>query len=133
MALTSPWLKLGLDMLFYLPTWQKTNNNKVKIKAFSKAITKQTLKNYTKEEVSLHRKRDDCWIIVKDKVYDVTSYVEEHPGGDSILKHAGDDSTKGFYGEGSIDTISKANIPTIKEQVVDIFQSLFEIASGLSD
>eukprot|EP00249_Psilotum_nudum_P010869 c22817_g1_i2 orf=305-601(+) len=32
------------------------------------------------------------------KVYDVTSYVEEHPGGDAILNHAGDDSTKGFYG-----------------------------------
>ncbi|KAK9142042.1 hypothetical protein Syun_011442 [Stephania yunnanensis] len=33
-----------------------------------------------------------------DKVYDVTSYVEEHPGGDAILAHAGDDSTEGFYG-----------------------------------
>ncbi|KAE9448712.1 hypothetical protein C3L33_19407, partial [Rhododendron williamsianum] len=32
------------------------------------------------------------------KVYDVTSYVEEHPGGDAILAHAGDDSTEGFYG-----------------------------------
>nr|XP_007152978.1 hypothetical protein PHAVU_004G176300g [Phaseolus vulgaris]ESW24972.1 hypothetical protein PHAVU_004G176300g [Phaseolus vulgaris] len=33
-----------------------------------------------------------------DKVYDVTSYVEEHPGGDAILAHAGDDSTEGFFG-----------------------------------
>ncbi|KAF8393450.1 hypothetical protein HHK36_021694 [Tetracentron sinense] len=33
-----------------------------------------------------------------NKVYDVTSYVEEHPGGDAILVHAGDDSTEGFYG-----------------------------------
>nr|GLL20615.1 cytochrome B5-like protein isoform X2 [Ipomoea trifida] len=32
------------------------------------------------------------------KVFDVTSYVEEHPGGDAILAHAGDDSTEGFYG-----------------------------------
>lgn len=32
------------------------------------------------------------------QVYDVTSYVEEHPGGDAILAHAGDDSTEGFYG-----------------------------------
>lgn len=31
-------------------------------------------------------------------MYDVTSYVEEHPGGDAILAHAGDDSTEGFYG-----------------------------------
>jgi cytochrome b involved in lipid metabolism len=32
------------------------------------------------------------------KVYDVTSYVEEHPGGDAILNNAGDDSTEGFFG-----------------------------------
>ncbi|VVA94010.1 unnamed protein product [Arabis nemorensis] len=55
-------------------------------------------KSYSKSEVALHNKRHDCWIIIKDKVYDVTSYVEEHPGGDAILDHAGDDSTVGFYG-----------------------------------
>ncbi|KAL5572552.1 hypothetical protein UlMin_022149 [Ulmus minor] len=55
-------------------------------------------KAYSKVEVSLHKSRTDCWIIIKDKVYDVTSYVEEHPGGDAILAHAGDDSTEGFYG-----------------------------------
>ncbi|KAF3599657.1 hypothetical protein F2Q69_00036737 [Brassica cretica] len=55
-------------------------------------------KSYSKSEVAEHNKRDDCWIIIKDKVYDVTSYVEEHPGGDAILDHAGDDSTDGFFG-----------------------------------
>ncbi|KAK8624920.1 hypothetical protein V6N13_089806, partial [Hibiscus sabdariffa] len=30
-------------------------------------------------------------------VYDVTLYVEEHPGGDAILAHAGDDSIEGFF------------------------------------
>ncbi|XP_033134175.1 cytochrome B5-like protein [Brassica rapa] len=57
-----------------------------------------TPKSYSKSEVAEHNKRDDCWIIIKDKVYDVTSYVEEHPGGDAILDHAGDDSTDGFFG-----------------------------------
>ncbi|KAL2553796.1 Cytochrome [Forsythia ovata] len=61
-------------------------------------VTTKTAKAYTKAEVSFHNKRNDCWIIIKDKVYDVTSYVEEHPGGDAILAHAGDDSTEGFYG-----------------------------------
>ncbi|CAN6917687.1 cytochrome B5-like protein [Brassica napus] len=55
-------------------------------------------KSYSKSEVAEHNKRDDFWIIIKDKVYDVTSYVEEHPGGDAILDHAGDDSTDGFFG-----------------------------------
>ncbi|XP_010473247.1 PREDICTED: cytochrome B5-like protein [Camelina sativa] len=55
-------------------------------------------RSYSKSEVSEHNKRNDCWIIIKDRVYDVTSYVEEHPGGDAILVHAGDDSTDGFFG-----------------------------------
>lgn len=57
-----------------------------------------TQKAYSKSEVAQHNKRTDCWIIIKDKVYDMTSYVDEHPGGDAILAHAGDDSTEGFYG-----------------------------------
>ncbi|XP_076925324.1 cytochrome B5-like protein [Bidens hawaiensis] len=58
----------------------------------------KVIKAYNKAAVSLHNKRTDCWIIIKEKVYDVTPYVEEHPGGDAILAHAGDDSTEGFFG-----------------------------------
>lgn len=32
------------------------------------------------------------------QVYDVTSYIEHHPGGDAIFWHAGDDCTEGFHG-----------------------------------
>jgi hypothetical protein len=32
------------------------------------------------------------------QVYDVTPFVEEHPGGDAILNNAGGDSTVGFFG-----------------------------------
>lgn len=32
------------------------------------------------------------------QVYDVTSFVEEHPGGESIVNNVGADSTKGFFG-----------------------------------
>eukprot|EP00249_Psilotum_nudum_P010868 c22817_g1_i1 orf=305-679(+) len=75
-----------------LPSFTRMNR-----KSTVKATVKK-LGTYTLEEVSKHNTRTDCWIIIKDKVYDVTSYVEEHPGGDAILNHAGDDSTKGFYG-----------------------------------
>lgn len=71
----------------------KSEQSSVNVNASSKGP-----KSYTKSEVSLHNKRTDCWIIINDKVYDVTPYVEEHPGGDAILVHAGDDSTEGFFG-----------------------------------
>ncbi|KAL9324726.1 hypothetical protein ACSQ67_009583 [Phaseolus vulgaris] len=67
-----------------------------KAKAQASSNNDKASKSYSKMEVSLHNKRTDCWIIIKKKVYDVTSYVEEHPGGDAILAHAGDDSTEGF-------------------------------------
>lgn len=64
----------------------------------------QTLQKYTREEVAKHNKYEDAWIIVKDKqsgehkVYDVSAYVDEHPGGPSILNNVGKDATEGFLG-----------------------------------
>jgi cytochrome b involved in lipid metabolism len=54
---------------------------------------------FTKEEVAKHKTEDDAWIIIEGKVYDVTDYIEEHPGGDSILNTVGGDSTAGFKGD----------------------------------
>ncbi|XP_052200406.1 cytochrome B5-like protein isoform X3 [Diospyros lotus] len=87
-------LGILLGALYLIPGRLKSSNNK---KAWA-YVNDKASKAYTRAEVSLHNKRTDCWIIIKDKVYDVTSYVEEHPGGDAILAHAGDDSTEGFYG-----------------------------------
>lgn len=53
---------------------------------------------FTKEEVARHGQRDDAWIIVDGKVYDVTEYVDIHPGDDAILNYVGGDSSKGFHG-----------------------------------
>lgn len=55
-------------------------------------------RGYTKSEVSKHKEEADCWIIVDGKVYDVTGYIEDHPGGLSILNNAGADSSEGFHG-----------------------------------
>ena len=42
-------------------------------------------KQYTRKEIAKHNSRDDLWIIVKGKVYDVTTYLPVHQGGDAIL------------------------------------------------
>lgn len=47
-------------------------------------------KQFTREEIEKHDKDDDCWIVVDNKVYDVTSVLAWHPGGKtSIMTHAG--------------------------------------------
>lgn len=56
---------------------------------------------YTLEEVSEHDSFDDCWIVLFDKVFDVTNFLMEHPGGeDVIVENAGRDVTVAFRGVG---------------------------------
>ncbi|KAJ1662407.1 hypothetical protein IW140_005907 [Coemansia sp. RSA 1813] len=55
------------------------------------------LRKLTVKEISEHSKRDDCWIIIFDKVYNVTRYLDFHPGGrGQIMRAAGKDGTKLF-------------------------------------
>lgn len=50
---------------------------------------------FTQTQVESHNTEDSCWVVHKNKVYDVTSFVQDHPGGeDYILDHAGQDVTK---------------------------------------
>jgi predicted heme/steroid binding protein len=53
-------------------------------------------KVYTLDEVAKHNTREDCWIVLHYKVYDVTRFIPEHPGGDAILEGCGKDATELF-------------------------------------
>jgi len=56
-----------------------------------------SVKEYTIEDVSKHNKDGDCWVILWDKVYDVSKFMKDHPGGlESILLYAGQDATEQF-------------------------------------
>lgn len=52
---------------------------------------------FTLEEVRKHNKKNDCWIIVKNIVYNLTEFLSIHPGGGSIIiTVAGEDATEYF-------------------------------------
>ena len=56
-------------------------------------------KSFTPAEVAAHNNADKgMYIIVDSSVYDVTNFVDEHPGGAKILKRvAGKDASKQFW------------------------------------
>ncbi|KAJ5649148.1 uncharacterized protein N7484_002871 [Penicillium longicatenatum] len=52
---------------------------------------------YTLEDVANHNKDGDLWVIINGKVFDMTTYMDTHPGGKQVLlKHGGLDATKKY-------------------------------------
>ncbi|KAM6433444.1 cytochrome b5 reductase 4-like [Rhynochetos jubatus] len=51
----------------------------------------------SEDELAKHNKKEDCWICIRGFVYNVTPYMEYHPGGeDELMKAAGTDGTDLF-------------------------------------
>lgn len=40
---------------------------------------------YSLEEVKRHTREEDCWLVINGNVYDVTKFLDEHPGGFDII------------------------------------------------
>ncbi|ETK82042.1 hypothetical protein F441_12752 [Phytophthora nicotianae CJ01A1] len=59
------------------------------------------VKEFTLEDVASHNTAEDCWMVIRDdgirKVYDVTAFLDDHPGGPEIMVDvAGQDATDEF-------------------------------------
>lgn len=49
------------------------------------------------EELAKHDKENDCWVALKGNVYNVTTYLQYHPGGvEELMRGAGADATELF-------------------------------------
>jgi len=52
----------------------------------------------TREEVAKNSTEESIWLIIDSKVYDVTDFIDAHPGGQAVLKQVGGtDATDAFY------------------------------------
>ncbi|QOU21007.1 hypothetical protein BRETT_000724 [Brettanomyces bruxellensis] len=48
----------------------------------------------TKARLQQHHSRRDCWVSLNGKVFDITNYLDFHPGGrDLLVENAGKDAT----------------------------------------
>ena len=52
---------------------------------------------YSIDDIMEHNKKNDCWIAINKDVYDITDFIEIHPGGSAmLLTVAGTDATDFF-------------------------------------
>ena len=66
----------------------------------------------TRADVAKHSDRDDMWFVIEGKVYGVSKYLEDHPGGEEVLlDRAGADATEDFedvgHSQQARDTLKK--------------------------
>ena len=57
---------------------------------------RSSVETHSLASVAKHNKPNDCWVIIREKVYNVTAWVPQHPGGALIYINAGKDCTQLF-------------------------------------
>jgi len=73
-----------------------TNSASLSVSISNVALT-PTTETLTSAVVATHNTKSSCYLIINNKVYDVTQYIPFHPGGQtSITNHCGKESTNAF-------------------------------------
>uniref|UniRef100_A0A0B7JUK1 Cytochrome b5 heme-binding domain-containing protein n=1 Tax=Bionectria ochroleuca TaxID=29856 RepID=A0A0B7JUK1_BIOOC len=55
------------------------------------------VQEFTRDQVASHSSKDDLYLIIRNKVYNASEFVAEHPGGEEVLLEiAGRDATEAY-------------------------------------
>lgn len=58
-------------------------------------------RTFTRKEVEARAGGDETWIIIDNVVYDVSTFLEDHPGGPEVLlQNSGGDASRCFHDVG---------------------------------
>lgn len=72
--------------------WMRLQNSGKDLSGTGGAILRVTM-----DEVAKHNKEEDAWVVIRGKVFNITPYLDFHPGGrDEIMRGAGKDATQLF-------------------------------------
>lgn len=91
-----------------VPAYLFYQKNNKKVEEPTKEMVKEVVKEEAKEvapttvattysiaDVQKHSTKEDCWLAIEGKVYDVSNFAMsgKHPGGDALLQGCGKDAT----------------------------------------
>ncbi len=81
----------GAILLASMPAW-KTRSYVPPV-----TTTPASTSTYSLADIASHRDEKNCWTLVGGVVYDLTSWIAAHPGGDqAIISMCGKDATQAF-------------------------------------
>lgn len=61
------------------------------------ASTTTSFKQITMDDIATHKDVNSCWVTIEGSVYDLTEWINKHPGGpDKIIPICGTDATQAF-------------------------------------
>jgi cytochrome b involved in lipid metabolism len=89
--------------------------------ALSVAPATAATKVYTAAQVAKHGTAKNCWTIIGKGVYNLTSWVNQHPGGaGNILSLCGRDGTQAFLAQhgtsgNAVSTLAQFRVGTLRK------------------
>ncbi len=82
-------------------------------------VSSPTVKTFTLAEVALHKSASDCYTAIRGSVYDLTSFIQRHPGGvDRIMRLCGIEGTDEFMAQHGGDARPESMLASLKIGVV---------------
>lgn len=93
-------LAIIVGLGIFLFTKKPVNSTSANVASNPTAATK----TINMAEVGKHADQNSCWMVIGGSVYDVTSFITEHPGGLAILGGCGKDASLLFNGRANYGT-----------------------------
>ncbi|KAI1823287.1 hypothetical protein F4861DRAFT_338707 [Xylaria intraflava] len=80
------------------PAPKTTSNKAIKDQSWhSSNIDAAPAVGFNATDVAKHNTKEDCWVVINGRIWDVTEWLNVHPGGsDIIAKFAGQDASVGY-------------------------------------
>lgn len=114
---------LIIGMTFFYAKQYKSNVSNLSVNNVGSGSTANTNSpsrtiTLTTSEASKHNSSTDCWFIINNSVYQVTEYLNAHPGGASIMiPYCGGDATIAYDtkdGRGSHSSTAAQDLASLK-------------------
>ncbi|GMM37691.1 hypothetical protein DASC09_050160 [Saccharomycopsis crataegensis] len=107
-------------MLIMSSWFFKTSNGNTPSTKPKPPLRRQAAPKFTLKDVSNHKTQDDLWMVIHNRVYDVTPFISRHPGGVEVLIDcAGVDATEYFEDVGHSEDSKMMLRPLYKGELVD--------------